>query len=329
MTQDVFPVVYSTLAPEALVKQVLSQYQVGTVNKCLLWNRGLADVYIVETKTGLYVLKVSHHHWRSRTEIQFELELLEFLSQRCLPVSYPLKTQDGELFVAINALEGDRYAALYTYASGQVPLGDLNLTQSQVLGETLGKLHQAGADFCPSVKRQPLNLKYLLDDSLLLIFPFLQHRDKDLEYLKNAIAHIKHQLEYLPKETPFWGVCWGDPHSGNVHFTKDNNLTLFDFDQCGYGWRAFDLAKFVQVSLRGGIGRKIRDAFLTGYQSVQPLSKIELESLQALTQTAHIWGWAISINAAIIHSWCRLDDHYFTMWLEQLKLFTSTDWQLF
>ncbi|WLT40042.1 hypothetical protein NON20_10690 [Synechocystis sp. B12] len=27
---------------------------------------------------------------------------------------------------------------------------------------------------------------------------------------------------------------------------------LFDFDQCGMGWRAFDIAKFLQVSMQSG-----------------------------------------------------------------------------
>jgi Ser/Thr protein kinase RdoA (MazF antagonist) len=311
------------------VNQVLCQYELGAVYKCLLWNRGLSDVYIVETQKGLYVLKVSHHHWRSQSEIQFELELLDFLHEHYLPVAYPLRTKDGQLFVAINALEGNRYAALSTYAPGKVPLGDLNLEQSKIFGETLGKIHQTAADFCASTQRQPLTLDYLLDDSLLVIAPFLKYRKADLDYLQTAIAAIKQKLKYLSQKPPFWGICWGDPHSGNVHFTNDNQLTLFDFDQCGYGWRAFDLAKFLQVSLQGGISRKIRDAFLAGYQNIQPLSKLEIESLQAFTQTAHIWGWAISINAASIHSWCRLDDHYFSRWLEQLKLLTSSDWQLF
>ncbi len=329
MTQGVFPVIYSTLAPRALIEQVLSQYQLGLVTRCLLWNRGLSDVYVVETKNEQYILRVSHHHWRSQADIQFELELLDFLHQHFLPVAYPLKTKDGRLFVVIHALEGDRYAALFPYAEGKVPLGDFNITQSEHLGETLGKLHQTAINFRSQAQRQPLTLQYLLDDSFDIIAPFLQHRSCDLNYLQGAIAKIKQQLQNLSQEPPLWGICWGDPHSGNVHFTADNRLTLFDFDQCGYGWRAFDLAKFLQVSLRAGISRQVRDAFISSYQTVQPLTDEELGALQALTGVAHLWVWAININTACIHSWCRLDDSYFTQRLEQLKRLTCQDWQLF
>ena len=324
-----FPVIYSTLAPQALIGQVLCQYELGRVLNCQLWNRGLSDVYLVETETKPYILKVSHHHWRSCSDIQFELELLDFLQQKYIPVAYPLRTKEQKLFVTIKALEGDRYAALFPYADGTIPLGDLNLTQSEVLGETLAKLHQKTVHFQTQTQRQPLTLNYLLDDAYQLIAPFLQNKPADLAYLERAIELIKLQLQDIPQKPPFWAVCWGDPHSGNVHFTPDNKITLFDFDQCGYGWRAFDIAKFLQVSLHGGISRKVRDAFLSGYQTVQQLTATELNSLQALTQTAHIWVWAININAAKIHSWCRLDRSYFSRRIEQLKRLTSKDWQLF
>ncbi len=326
---DTFPVIYSTLAPEALVEYVLSQYNLDTVTNCLLWHRGLSDIYLVETYQKSYVLRVSHHHWRSQSDVQFELELLDFLHRNCLPVAYPLYTRDGELLVTIPALEGDRYAALFPYAPGAIPLGDLNINQSQTLGETLGRLHKIGTKFESSVERQPLTTEYLLDESLRIIAPFLKNRIEDMAYLKSAIAKIKSQVAQIPQKPPFWGICWGDPHSGNVHFTHDHQITLFDFDQCGYGWRAFDLAKFLQVSMNAGISRKTRDAFFKGYSKVQTLIPQEWESLQAWTQTAHIWVWSININAAAVHCWSRLDDSYFSKRLEGLKRLSSHDWQLF
>jgi Ser/Thr protein kinase RdoA (MazF antagonist) len=169
----------------------------------------------------------------------------------------------------------------------------------------------------------------LLDDSLKKIAPFLKDRKQDFLYLYDLVEQIKVGLKCLEKKPPFWVVCWGDPHSGNAHFTADNEVTLFDFDQCGYGWRAFDIAKFLQISLRTGISRKLRDAFLSGYQSIDQLTASELTSLQAFTQTAHIWMWAISLETAMLHNWSSLDDSYFSKRLSQLRNLNSHDWQLF
>lgn len=329
LMRDSFPAVYSTLSPQALIELVLDKYNLGNINRCLLWNRGLSDIYLIEADTQSYILRISHHHWRSRLDVDFELELLNFLHQRQLPVAYPIPTIDRALFVTIPALEGDRYAALFPYAEGTIPLGDLDTDQGAILGEILGKLHSMGLDFAYRATPKTLSLDYLLDSSLTAIAPFLQQNCSELNYLKHKVEDIKEKVVKLPQKAPYWGICWGDPHSGNAHFTQDNRITIFDFDQCGYGWRAFDVAKFLQVSLSAGISRKVREAFFTGYQAVQPLTEIELNCLQALTQTAHIWNWAINIEDAAVHCWSRLDQSYFKKRLEQLKCLDSSSWQLF
>ncbi|MDY6781448.1 MAG: phosphotransferase [Cyanobacteriota bacterium] len=329
MNEDWFPVTYSTLDSSALANRLLPQYGIWEVASCQFWNRGLSDVYVVETSTHRYILRVSHHHWRSQGDIEFELELLDFLQQHHLPIASPLRTTDGQLFITIAAPEGKRYAALFMYAPGEVALGDLNPGQSWLMGETLAKIHQTALNFSTCADRQPLDSDYLLGRSLRTIAPLLKHRPKDLDYLKEAIANIEMHLADFPKKPPFWSICWGDPHSGNAHFTPDGQIALFDFDQCGYGWRAFDLGKFLQVALRGGVPKTAREAFFSGYQSVQVLTEWEWNALQLFTQMAHIWVWAISIDTAVVHNWCRLDEHYFTQRLEQLKRLTSRDWQLF
>lgn len=329
VAMGVFPAIYSTLSPQALIDGVISEYEIGVIEGCVFWNRGLSDIYLIETNQQSYILKVSHHHWRSRADIQFELEFLDFLHHQGIPVAHPLKTNAQELLVTIHAVEGDRYAALFPCAPGAVPQGDLNLTQSTILGQTLSQIHLASLQFHSDTPRQPLDLEYLLDNSWEIIRPYLCQQQSNLSFVEGAIAKIKQQLSCLEQISPFWGVCWGDPHSGNVHFTEDNQITLFDFDQCGYGWRIFDVAKFLQVSLNAGINRQVRDAFLAGYQKVQILTQQEISSLQALTQMAHIWAWAISINAAAIHNCSRLDDFYTKKHLNQLKRLSTKDWQLF
>jgi len=324
-----FPVVYSKLATDALIAQVLSQYEIEAVVNCCFWHRGLSDVYLVETIAKQYILRVSHCHWRSQADVQFELDLLDFLAQQGFPVAFPLHTQDGQLAIEINALEGKRYAALFIYAPGRVAVGDLNQEQAWLLGQTVANMHHLTQEFQSQFVRQPLTLEYLLDDSLAAIAPFLQRQPANWAYVTEAIEAIKVQISRFPQEAPFWGICWGDPHSGNVHFTEANQLTLFDFDQCGYGWRSFEIAKFLQVSMMSGLPLKVRKAFTMGYESIAPLMEFEYTALQALTQMALIWAWAISVNQATFYNYSRLDESYFQQWLAQLRLLRSPDWQLF
>lgn len=321
-------VTYSTLAIEAVATALASNYDIGKVRNCQFWYHGLSDIYRVETISDTYIFRISHHHWRSRSEIQFELEFLTFLRRHQLPVASPLPTATGELCLEITAPEGQRYGTLFEYAEGSVPMGDFDCTQSHKLGEILAKVHQVSQDFVPFSQRSSLTPKFLIDDSLAVIAPFFEQRPWDRETLLTIAESTKEQLHSLPQTSPFWTVCWGDPHSGNTHCRENNKMTLFDFDQCGYGWRAFDIGKFRQVSLQGGCSHKVRKAFLEGYETVAPLIPIERDSLRSLTVAAYIWAWAIHLNRAICFEYSRLDKRYFTRRLEQLKQLHSQNWDL-
>lgn len=316
-------VTYSTVALEAVTAAVAQHYDIGVVKNCRFWYHGLSDIYLIETSINRYIFRISHHHWRSRSEILFELEFLTFLRYHQLPVASPLHTKTGELCLEIEAPEGTRYGALFEYAEGSVPLGDCNYTQSHKLGETVAKIHQVSRNFSSSSERSPLTPSLIVDESIRIIAPFLEKQTDHLRTLLSIAGKVKDELEHLPMTPPYWTVCWGDPHSGNAHFTHDDQLMLFDFDQCGYGWRAFDVAKFRQVSLQAGCSHTIREAFLDGYESIIPLTPIELDALQALSMAAFIWGWGIHLNRALYFDYSRLDDYYFNRRLEKLKQLQS------
>jgi hypothetical protein len=65
------------------------------------------------------------------------------------------------------------------------------------------------------------------------IAPLYKHRSIDIEYLQAQIEQIKRQLENLKlsNSAPAYGICVGDVHSGNAHFTRQNQSNKVDFDQ--------------------------------------------------------------------------------------------------
>lgn len=100
-SSDPFPVVCSTLAPQALSSLIYNYYKIDLVKSCQFWHRGLSDIYLVETLSKPYIFRVCHNHWRSKNEVDFELELLDFLRQRQIPVASPVPTKDGNLLVEL------------------------------------------------------------------------------------------------------------------------------------------------------------------------------------------------------------------------------------
>ncbi|MBH8552536.1 phosphotransferase [Nostocaceae cyanobacterium CENA357] len=299
MTQFVIPVIHSIFDGAALIATVLGEYSIQQPYSCKLYKRGLNDTYLVETEGENYILRVYRRSWHNKEEIDFELELLAFLHQQQQPIAYPIARTDGNFTTEVLAPEGVRYASVFSYAPGYAVNEKLDHKQSYTLGEVLAKIHQTLNKFQSSFSRPVLNNEYLLDWSILKIKSLYQDRAKDINYFQQQIEIIKSQLLEIKLSllAPEYGICVGDVHSGNAHFTKQNQPTLFDFDQCGYGWRAFDIAKFLHAAMKMKIDITVRHSFIEGYQAIRQLNETEIASIPIFIKAAHIWVMGISANA--------------------------------
>ncbi len=297
MSQASIPVIHSIPSGEALMSTVLSNYPIGKPCCCQIYKRGLNDTYLVETESERYILRLYRWGWRTREEIDFELELLAFLHDRNQPIAYPIAREDGSFTTEVAAPEGKRFAAIFSYAPGKAVNEKLDGVQSQHLGAALATIHHTLDSFSTNYSRPHLSSEYLLERSMLAIASLYKHRRSDLEYLQAQIEQIKAQLQALevPNSPPAYGICVGDVHSGNAHF-NEHQPTLFDFDQCGYGWRAFDIAKFMHVAITWKIDGTVRNFFLEGYQAIRQLDTAELASVPIFIQVAHIWVMGISAS---------------------------------
>lgn len=133
MCKALISVIHSIISGEALIETVLYNYSIGTPASCQIYKRGLNDTYLVKTEQERYILRVYRYGWRTKQEIDFELELLVFLHEQKQPVAYPLKREDGTFTTAIIAPEGERYAAVFSYAPGRAVIELLDGRQSQRL----------------------------------------------------------------------------------------------------------------------------------------------------------------------------------------------------
>src|SRR5205814_5007568 len=118
------------------------------------------------------------------------------------------------------------------------------------LGAALADLHQASADFRSPHRRFRLDLATLLWHPLALVTRTLAHRPTDCAFLTGLAADLSQRIDAVAPELET-GPLHGDVYHGNVHLTAAGALTWFDFDLCGEGWRAYDLAVF-RMNLRVG-----------------------------------------------------------------------------
>ncbi len=306
------------------MEKILCHYSIAKPQKCKLYKRGLNDTYLVEAEQNhRYILRVYRYGWRTPSAINFELELLNYLHNCNLPVAYPIAKTKGGFTEAIASPEGQRYAAVFSYAPGRAIGKTISSNQSQQLGEVVATIHQATDNFTSRFSRPELDCAYLLDWAMAAISSLFQHRSSDIKYLFNLSTQIKAQLVELalPQTPPTYGICIGDVHSENAHFS--DQPTLFDFDQCGYGWRVFDIAKFMHTTHRWELDGNIRASFLQGYQKIRQLSPSEVNAIPIFTKAAHIWVMGIAcavVEEVLPYEW--FTDEWFSGKLASLSKVT-------
>ncbi|MBN1934376.1 MAG: phosphotransferase, partial [Anaerolineae bacterium] len=208
-----------------------------------------------------------------------------------------------------------RYALLFDALTGDAPQ-ETNLEHSRRFGQLAGRLHQCADRLSRQgklYKRRHLDEQYLVKEPLHCIASFFPHRTSDLNYLKGLGSDLIAELHSrASKANPEYGLCHGDMHTGNARFDRRGRLALFDFDSCGYGWRAIDIGvyhvSYDWLDLSQETRRKkdqFWEAFVRGYHEERHLSQNELlvaqlclpiRHLELMGITMRYWSPQIGIN---------------------------------
>lgn len=317
----VLPVVHSILATTTLAAEIAPDYEIGQPVECRFLNQGLNDTYLVKTVDDSYILRVYRLNWRSLSDILYEVDLLTHLGRRRAPVSVPIARRDGRFSRIMRMPEGNRHAVLFTYARGDPPAWPPDEAYCRLYGSAAAEIHSGLDDFSSDHERFPIDLDYLLDRPLQAILPFLQNRLDDAEYVRGLADRLKERVTLLDGALQ-QGVCHGDFHGGNCHVSDDKALTFFDFDCCGRGWRAFDIATFRWGAKLNGADEKIWSAFLEGYTARRALSEVDREAVPLFVLIRHIW--LLGLHTANASDWGAgwLNKRYFDRGLKFLR-----DWE--
>lgn len=288
--RDSFPVTHSILSAKALSEAVVADYALATSTECLLFRMGLNDTYLLKTKDTPHVLRIYRRGRRSLSEIHYELEVLLHLQRAGIAVSAPVRRQDGTLVGTIIAPEGVRYMALSTYAPGKEPTYDTaDDDEAYVYGKVAAQIHTATETFQSQYPRVALDLEHFIEIPLRSIQPLLAHRPEDWEYLQTLSETLRRQVMQIPLSSLEQGFCHGDFHGGNAHIQDDKTLTMFDFDCCGVGWRAYDIAVFRWGARLRKKEQEQWPAFLRGYRDERYISELDVHATPYFVALRHLW----------------------------------------
>jgi Ser/Thr protein kinase RdoA (MazF antagonist) len=298
-------ITHSILSAEALGAEIAQTYPSDTPETCQLLLPSKNDTYLVTTGGHRYIARVYRARWRSWSEISYELELLTHLAAKGIPVSVPIPARDGTLIRPLLAPEGTRYLVLFTYAKET----HFPLTEEEhcyLAGRLLAALHTASDDFVSRQARCRLDLEHLIDRPLTAMCSFLDHRADDWRYLERLAGKLRARVETVAAGLD-WGVCHGDFAGGNIHVAEDRTLTVFDFDFCGPGWRAYDLAAIQSIAV-GPDKTTLWEGFLQGYTEIRRLAPTDLAAVPFFHAIRHLWGMGVQASNVADRGILRLND---------------------
>lgn len=297
-----FPVTCSILAADALRAEVAQAYAIGMPVTCQLLRPGTNDTYILTTRDNRYIARVYRAHRRSLADISYELDLLAHLAAKGVSVSVPLAGKDDNLIRPLAAPEGTRHLVLFSYADGK-PLSWNETDDSYLAGWMAATIHAASGDFVSRHSRDCLDLRSLIDIPLAAIRPFLTHRPEDWSYLKELAARLRARIEAAARIGLDWGVCHGDFGARNIHIGADRRPTVFDFDRCGPGWRAFDFA-LIQWGAMNQTNAGMWDSFMKGYTDTRQLAAANLAAAPLFHASCRLMS--LGLRAERIAEWGTL-----------------------
>lgn len=291
----------SFIAADSLAELIAREYDLGEPISCKMFSKLLRtqdnDHYRVNASDEKYVLRVYEQgdaFDRQEPHYLFEMDWLLFLKDNGLNVSVPLRRRDGSWLGSVDAPEGRRNYALFTFAEGE-GMSTTDADQLFHCGAEMAKIHRVSDAFSSSHERSALDMECLLDKPLQRIErSWGPRRAANLDILLASAEEARQEVYSLlgeGGEAPYdgiWGVIGGDFHNFSVHFNGDRP-TFFNFDRCGYGWRAYDIAAFLSNTDLLQEPEDLSEAFFAGYYSVRPLSREEHAAVSPFLTIRRIW----------------------------------------
>lgn len=250
---------------------------------CRLLRAGINHSYLIQTPSEKFVFRLYSLNWRSRTEIQAEIELVKELKEKGLAVSFALATLSGSYIVEVNSPEGLRLGVLFTFAAGnkqhQYPV-ELH----KEVGRLMAGIHRVTIN--RSLPRTDYSCQRLLQDPLPYIAQYLAADTEEMRYLTSLSLRLQEVLAEQEVNLRK-GVVHLDIWFENFAITPDRQIILFDFDFCGNGFLGLDLAfyrmqVFNSARYEHGVYSPNLAAFLEGYQAELPIPDEELRLLPEL-----------------------------------------------
>ncbi len=264
----------------AFATELLKDYGIhGAKVSCI--NFEFNATFAVESESGAkYALRININSTRTVENMKGEIEWVRHLNRTSgIHTPTPIATvKDNYIVSALHADSGQTlYGLMYSWLEGEELGDEPTLSQLHEVGRAMATLHQESTDFALSADAALPTFNdffwgtedFLFSDKSVL-------SDTDRALIQQAHDLIMQFTNDLYENSKVH-IIHADMHGWNLMWNEDQ-LSVFDFDDCGYGVEAQDLA----VTLYYLDTPEQDEALLNGYKSVRPLPTYSANAMKAL-----------------------------------------------
>jgi Ser/Thr protein kinase RdoA (MazF antagonist) len=275
---EFFNIIHSVLDNEAVAQACAEQYGFDELPYCEFFHRGMNDVYLLRTPSNQYAVRAWRANWRSLNDVDYELEFLEFLKDKGLPVVPAVRCVSDARYFVVQAPEGPRALAAFEWVPGAKFAERIDPDLAARLGGVMADIHLAGAEFLPTKERRT-NPPSLIGDNLPHLERLVATCPEDLSFYRKLTPRLIEVLEDIDPESVPMGPCHGDFHLYNGHIDATGEITFLDFDNSGRDYYAQDVMGFCWANEFSGQRQIYSDRFVEGYETRRRFSDAERDHL--------------------------------------------------
>jgi Ser/Thr protein kinase RdoA (MazF antagonist) len=254
------------------------------------------SVFRVETTQGPHALRLHRPGYHAEATLRSELDWMAMLAGKGMEVPSPMPDRAGRLLVR---LADGRHSSLLSWLPG-APMGETRQPLAQkgaargdlfrALGRQMARMHDLADAWTlpPGFDRPRWDLEGLVGDQPFW-GPFwtIEASAKDRALLLRTRDRCREALAGTKAD---FGLIHADLVRENV-LVDGPTLRFIDFDDCGFGYRLFDLATTILKNQSEPDAPDLEAALLAGYQEVRCIDLTLLPVLITLRALTYL-GWA-------------------------------------
>ena len=269
------------LVLERAVRRALPAWTLGSTAQVELLSLSENATFLIADLTNdcRLVLRVHRPGYHTEVEIRSELAWIAALrAEAAIAAPAPLPGADGAPVQWLRlGDDGALPAVAFEYITGVEPAPGENLVRTfGALGATAARLHRHARGWTrpPGFRRKTWDFASTLGERPLWgdwrAAPGL---DRNGVALLERVAQALHdRLARFGIEPDRFGLIHADLRLSNL-LAEGDRLTVIDFDDCGFGWFAYDFAAAISFFEDDPAVPALLAAWLDGYRTVAPFPR--------------------------------------------------------